>query len=181
MDLIKKLDALSKQVQDSFGSLTGDQLNWKPEPGKWSIAQCLDHLVVSNKTYFPIFDKVLDDSYRLSFFQKLNPFKRSLGPMMIKSLGPGSVKKFTAPKIFEPSSSKVNADIVSVFVSEQNQVKNYFQQFSATGSNKMVIASPVSALITYSIDDAMEIITVHEQRHVNQALNVFHLPNFPMT
>ncbi len=181
MDFIKKLDALSKQVQDSFGSLTAGQLNWKPETGKWSIGQCLDHLVVSNKTYYPTFDKVLDETYHLSILQRFNPFKRSFGGMMIRSLGPGSAKKFTAPKIFEPTSSDVRADIVSVFVSEQTQLKNYFQQLSNKDIHKTVIASPVSGLITYSLNDAMEIISVHEQRHVNQALKVFHLPNFPMT
>ncbi len=181
MDLIKKLDALSKQVQDSFGSLTAEQLNWKPEPGNWSIGQCLDHIVVSNKTYYPTFDRVLDGTYQLSFLQKFNPFKRSFGAMMIKSLGPGSPKKFTAPKIFEPSSSEVRPDIVSVFVEAQNALKEYFQRLSLADSSNKVIASPVSGLITYTLDDAMQIIAVHGQRHVNQALQVFHLPNFPIT
>ncbi|MGZ8544033.1 MAG: DinB family protein [Flavisolibacter sp.] len=181
MDFIKKLDALATQVQDSFGSLNTEQLNWKPQPGQWSIAQCLDHLIVSNNTYFPTFDKVLNEGYRLTLLQKMNPFKKSLGAMMIKSLGPGSSKKFTAPQIFTPSSSDVSGDIVSVFVSAQNKLKTYFQNLSEKDSNKILIASPVSSFITYSLADAMEIITVHEQRHVNQALKVFHQPNFPMT
>ena len=43
----------------------------------------------------------------------------------------------------------------------------------------IIITSPVSAAITYSIMDAYRIIVVHERRHFEQARRVTEEPSFP--
>ena len=48
----KQLDEITAAVQAEFSGLDNTQLNRKPVADKWSIAQCLDHLVVSNDSYF---------------------------------------------------------------------------------------------------------------------------------
>ena len=48
------LNDISKQSLSEFGSLTSEQLNWKPASNTWSIAQNLDHLIVVNETYYPV-------------------------------------------------------------------------------------------------------------------------------
>ena len=181
MDLPQKIDSITMQVNQHFATLTHSQLNWKPTPSQWSIAQCLDHIIVSNTTYFPIFDQLLQGQYKLSLFQRLNPFKKSFGPMMVRTLGPGIPKKFISPKIFEPSASDIHPGIVNDFIQHQEKLKNYFKQLSAMNGTTTVIASPVSSMITYSLDDALQIIAGHEQRHVNQALHILNNPNFPQS
>src|SRR5215216_982165 len=123
MDLPGQLDSVQQQAAQSFSSLSIERLNWKPRPSKWSIGQCLDHLIVSNKSYFPTFDKLLAQEYRLSFLQRVNPFKKVFGSIMVNTLGPQLVRKFKAPKILEPSSSKVPIDIVEEFSRQQDQLK----------------------------------------------------------
>src|SRR5215207_9650501 len=172
MEPLQQIDAVQQQVDEQFSTLTENQLNWKPEQSKWSIGQCLHHLITSNKTYFPSFDKLLKHEYRLSFFQQLNPFKKSFGPMMVKTLGPVPVKKFTTPKIFEPSSSALPATIVQDFRDHQKQFRNYIRQLLQLDTKHLVIASPVTGWITYSLADCIRILTGHEQRHINQAVNV---------
>src|SRR5689334_7045025 len=115
MDLIARLDAVQAQVQKHFSSCSETQMNWKPGAEKWSIAQCLDHIIKTNQTYFSTFDRILSGSHRLSFFQKINPFKKAIGAMMVKSLGPQPQKKFTAPKIFEPASSNIAPSVIQDF------------------------------------------------------------------
>ena len=99
--------------------------------------------------------------------------------MMIRSLGPRVEKKFTAPKIFEPSASEIDAGIVASFVSHQEAVKNYFIKLQAARFEKTVIGSPVSSLITYLLSDALKLIVAHEQRHLGQAIGILNHPNFP--
>ena len=48
-------EEIEKTTQDfieSFGGLNESQLNWKPNPQTWSIAQNINHLLVINKTYY---------------------------------------------------------------------------------------------------------------------------------
>lgn len=179
MDLIDKVDDLTQQVKLHFSNLHSGQINWKPEQNQWSIGQCLDHIIVTNTTYFNSFDQLSEGRYKLSLLQKINPFKKTFGPMMIKSLGPQAEKKFKAPKIFEPSFAGTGDKIVTDFIEHQEVLKNYFNKLKQPAISKTVIASPVSSMITYSVADAMQIITGHEQRHINQAIRILNHPNFP--
>jgi hypothetical protein len=179
MEPLQQIDAVQEQVDEQFSALSSEQLNWKPEPGKWSIAQCLDHIITSNKTYFPAFNKLLRHEYRLSFFQQLNPFKKSLGPMMVRNLGPQVTKKFTTPTVFQPSSSTLPASIVGDFRTHQQELRKYIHQLLQLDTKNLVMASPVTGMITYTLADAIRILTGHEQRHVNQAKQILHHPNFP--
>src|SRR2546429_10025282 len=49
----EKNNAAARELVDG---LTEEQLNWKPEAKRWSIAQCLEHLAVTSRGfngYFP--------------------------------------------------------------------------------------------------------------------------------
>ena len=178
MDVLQQLDLVSVIVYEKFSSLSAAQLDWKPDPSTWSIAQCFDHLIVSNKTYFPSFEKLIYHRYKLSFFQKLNPFKKTLGPVLIRLISPQGSKKFRAPKIFRPSPGSVSSNIIQDFLRHQDEIKTVFRSLLQLDTKNLVIASPISSFITYSLADAMELIVVHEQRHVRQANNVVAHPNF---
>ncbi|HYC40527.1 MAG TPA: DinB family protein [Chitinophagaceae bacterium] len=179
MDLVGQIEKLQGMALQHFSPLGQQQLNWKPAADRWSIAQCLHHLMVSNRYYFETFDKLLDGSHRIGFFQKLNPFKKMIGRYMVKALGPQPKKKYRAPAIFRPSSSALPADIVARFSALQEELKVYFTRLGALEVESTYIASPVTGSIVYSLGDAMRIITVHEERHLQQAVNVLQHPNFP--
>ena len=38
-------------INNDFGELNEEQLNQKPSPDKWSIGECIDHLIVSHNQY----------------------------------------------------------------------------------------------------------------------------------
>ena len=40
----------------TFGQLSADQLNWKPSKEEWSIGQCFDHLIISNRPFLTIIE-----------------------------------------------------------------------------------------------------------------------------
>jgi hypothetical protein len=57
--LISAANVNTEETRARFGGLAAEQLNWKPSADQWSVAQCMDHLVTTNGTYFPSFEKVL--------------------------------------------------------------------------------------------------------------------------
>ena len=40
-----RLDKITYAVSTEFGKLDSQELNWKPNPDTWSIAQNLDHII----------------------------------------------------------------------------------------------------------------------------------------
>lgn len=51
LSLVEVRNALDDIVRDAeavFGSLTPSQLNWRPDAARWSVAQCVQHLLTSD-------------------------------------------------------------------------------------------------------------------------------------
>lgn len=177
--LVFAANAITDQTRVSFGDLSAHQLNWKPSPDHWSIAQCFDHLATANEAYFPLFEKVLSGEQKSTFWERLPWLPAFWGKMLIKAVSPESTRKLKAPKIFHPSSSRVDEAIIRRFIDQQNQVIRYMKATGDRDIEKIKISSPVSHLITYSLMDAYRILITHEQRHLLQATRLSEMDGFP--
>lgn len=178
-DHIQQLQNIAQQAHANFGSLTAEQLNWKPSPDKWSIAQCLDHLIVSDNTYNKKFDQIISGTYKPSFWTRISPFSKYFGNFLKNNAAAVVKKKMKRPEIFKPSSGKIDAGIVQRFTDHITALIEYIKKLDDPELQKIKIQSPVSGLITYSIGDTLEILSGHEQRHYNQAMNVLQHAEFP--
>ncbi len=172
MDHIQKLKDISVTIQKEFGVLNSTQLNWKANPNNWSIGQCIEHIIISNEKYFPAFELVITGKHKMTFWERNNPLTSYTGKQMIKTLGPVVVKKFQAPKLFLPSQSAIKLSIINDFVEHQNKLIKYFTVFSNSKFEKTIISSPVAALLSLKLQDVLSILTVHEERHLEQMKRV---------
>ena len=177
--LISAADAITDETRAGFGGLTAQQLNWKPGADRWSVAQCFDHLVTTNGAYFPIFEKVLSGEKKNTFWESAPWLPALWGKMLIKAVDPESKRKLKAPKVFHPSSSAVDGAVIRRFIDQQNQVIKYMKATEYLDVEKIIISSPVTNLVTYSLMDAYRIIITHEKRHLLQAMRVSETGGFP--
>ena len=176
--LMAQVDAIATDTKNIFGQLTVAQLNWKPSADRWSVAQCFDHLLNSNKGYFPIVDSVLARQKR-TILQRV-PFLPGLwGSLLIKSLDPSSTSKLKAPKKFQPAQSSIGGSVVNDFVDQQETIAKKMKATEHLELERIIITSPALSLVTYSLMDAYRIIVVHEQRHFQQAKRVTEEARFP--
>lgn len=179
--LVSQADAIGVDARNVFGNLTKEQLNWKPSPERWSVGQCFDHLIASNKGYLPIIDDILNGKKKSSVWQKL-PFLPGLwGRILIKTLDPSQTRKMKAPKRFEPAQSDVSGSIINDFVAQQEHISGKIKATADLDLDRIVITSPAANFITYSLMDAYRIIVVHERRHFQQAQRVTKESGFPTT
>jgi len=181
MDLRAVIDAannVANEARSTFGHLTPSQLNWKPSAERWSVAQCFDHLLTSNKGYLPIIDNVLA-GYRRTFWQSIPVLPGLMGKLLVKSMDPASTRKVKAPKRFQPAQSEISASVINDFVAQQKQIVDKMKSTEHLDLEKIVITSPVAGVVIYSLMDAYRLIVVHEQRHFQQAKRVTEEPGFP--
>jgi hypothetical protein len=177
---IAELEAISRDARQTFGNLTHDQINWKPSPQQWSVGQCFDHLINTNRSYFPVYEALIRGDKKNTLWEKLPMLPGVWGRLLIKALLPDSGKKLKAPPAFAPTQSTVEAHIIRRFQDEQAQLINLMKQTSTVDLKKTIITSPALAVVTYSLFDACTIIAVHEQRHFLQAKRVMDLAEFPL-
>jgi len=177
--LVKQLETIAGDAERVFGGLSPAQLNWKPSAERWSVGQCFDHLITTNRTYLPIIDSVVAGKKQSNIWQKL-PFLPGLwGKLLIKALDPASTTKSKAPKKFEPAQSEINGSIIHDFVAHQSVIAEKMQSTANLDLERIVITSPAASVVAYSLMDAYRIIAVHERRHFQQAQRVTDESGFP--
>jgi hypothetical protein len=174
-----ELGLITKKVQAEFGRLSAEQLNWKPAADSWSIAQCLDHLMVTNQQYFPVYEAIKHGRKKTSFWERLPFFPGMWGRLIRQGTDPTSVKKLKAPAKFRPATSHLPATIVTDFTRHQHELIKLLSATDATHHNKVIVTSPINPIITYSLKDCVVICGLHEERHFMQARRVLHQQNFP--
>ncbi len=173
----EKLDAHEAKFHQLFGGLDSLQLNWKANPEKWSIGQCIDHLIVINSLYFPVFEKLAAGEYQPTGWQKWSPFSGMLGRMLHNSVKPESKRANKTMPVFEPSQSNIPGDILQSFSKMQAELKNHLLKMQNLDFQKTIISSPANQYITYSLHDAVNMLVDHEERHLLQAAGVLEQMN----
>jgi hypothetical protein len=175
-----ELQTIADEVEAAFGGLSEVQLNWKPSEKSWSIAQCLDHLIVLHSLYFPIFERLEKGNAKASFWEKVSPLSGFFGRTLIRSLRPENQTKMkTRPKAF-PSASEIDGGIARRFVEHQHEMIDRLRKLpTSIDPAKAIITSPLMGFITYSLEDTFTILVVHCHRHIQQARRVMEAEGFP--
>ena len=168
----QRLDTITEDCKSQFGELSLDQLNWKSNPDSWSIAQCIDHLIVINSSYFPIFESLKNGTYKSHSKLKTWLFASLFGNMILKAVQPDRKKRSKTQPIWQPNSSEITGDVVNKFVAHQTVVKQWLKDLKPHIESNTVIHSAASEKIIYRLRTAIEIIIQHEKRHLEQAKEV---------
>ena len=170
--VISDLESVSDDVRSSFGELTTAQLNWKPSEKEWSVAQCLDHLITINSLYFPVFEKMRTGGFASTFWERYSPFSGFFGRYLIKAMSPENPKKMKTSRKAFPSASEIDGAIVVRFQDHNRELARHVANLPAEFDLKTIMTSPLAGFVTYSLDDCLTMLVVHERRHLRQAKRV---------
>ena len=177
--LLAELREVASDASKVFGGLSAAQLNWKPSAGQWSVGQCFDHLIVTNRCFFPDIEKVAAGTYRSGLWGRVSPLSGFFGRFILKSLDPEKGRKTRAPRVFEPARSDVAADVIRQFAAHQGELSALMRATAGADLRGLKVTSPVSAVATYSLLDAYRIVVAHERKHFEQARRVARAEGFP--
>ncbi|MDX1906037.1 MAG: DinB family protein [Bacteroidia bacterium] len=164
-----RTEDLTLAFEATFGALTPEQLNWKPNPDTWSIGQVIHHLIVINSTYFPVLDALRAGTYRTPWHGRMGFLTRFFGNFVLSSVQPDRKMRIKTFPIWEPATSDIPGDILRQFRSHQQDLGASMDAASDLVSGGAVISSPANAVIVYTLGTAFEIILTHEARHLAQA------------
>lgn len=172
-------DRMTGEYEKEIGPLNSEQLNWKPNAASWSVGQCVDHVIITNKLYFIIFDTLLNGTKPSNFWEKVPFLPGFFGSFLIKTTQPIINKKNKTLPVFEPSKSEIRDDIINTFFENQKVLIDYMKRSDSVDHENTIVTSPATKIITYSLHDVCIILSGHEERHLNQARNVMELDGFP--
>lgn len=174
-DWASQLDKTTEHFVADFGSLSAAELNWKPNPKTWSVAQNIDHLIVVNETYYPVLTSLKAGTYKTPFMGKIGFMVSFLGKTILNSVKPDRKKKIKTFPVWEPTVGEIKGDLLKRFENHQAELKQKIETSKELIEKGTVISSPANRNIVYKLETAFDIIVAHEQRHWEQAKEVLQL------
>ncbi len=168
-DVKTGLDDLAQETQATFGGFDVQQLNWRPDATRWSVAQCFEHLLTANRLMFQAAEAALNNAGSRTLWQRLPVLPGVLGRMLIRSQAPSASRKFTAPPKAQPSTSDIAADIIQRFVEQHHDAVARVQALDERDAARAIMTSPFISVVTYSVLDGWRLILAHDRRHFEQA------------
>lgn len=167
-----QLDYITQAFQETFGSLSEEQMNWKSDEKTWSIAQNIDHLIVINESYFPILESLREGNYNPPFFAKFSFIPNFLGKTLLKAVQPDRKRKTKTFSMWEPTKGTDLKDILKKFEVHQERLKAEIENSEGLLTQGAIISSPANKNIVLKLDVAFDVIVTHEKRHFEQAKEV---------
>lgn len=185
--LFQELEKITKTsietVQKHVSRLSQNQLEWKPNSDTWNLQEIFAHLNEYALYYHPAFSKKIDTT---RFRDPREQFISSpLGRSAWKSMKLGNAKnvkrKFKAPRLYNPTivTSIVKPTAVSDFMSQQNELLEILEKAKTINMRKSKVGISISKIIRLRFGDALLFVIYHNERHVQQAINLINLRNFP--
>lgn len=177
--LIQKGEAVKEKAIAAFSLLSLEQLNWEPPKNNWSIHQCLEHLILSDRLRNEKIVIKIRKRFRNDLWGKINPFSNFFGRMLVTQTEEKVHKRVKSPKLFLPPDDIDYDDSLNRYLNHLDAIISTLNDCIEADIDKVYITSPISGIVTYSLRDAMTIIIGHECRHIIQAVKIKKMVDFP--
>jgi hypothetical protein len=171
LDLSNKTQELIDIAEKNFSILSPSQLNKKPAPESWSIAECLEHL----NLYAAYYHLTMEKKMKASSHQSVAQFKSGIignyfaNVMQVKN---GKIQKMSSPKDKNPANSNVPDGIVDRFITQQKQLIELIKKAEKANLAKVRIPITIAPWLKLKLGDTFRFSVNHNERHVAQAMRV---------
>ena len=174
-----QLAAIKHDAESLVSGLSNDQLNWQPSPTSWSIAQCLDHLVLSADGFLHEQRRAIEHG-RIRSMVSDGPYRHGwLGTKLLGGIEPPVTRKFRAPKGAVPASNYDRDELLAEFLKRQERFGDAIRAARGLDLGRISVRIPGIPLVKTSLGQSFTFALAHERRHLWQARRVREDPRFP--
>lgn len=150
-----------------------DQFNRRPPDGGWSMAECVDHLVVTGEQMCPRLEEQIDKARTKGRWSN-GPFDYGfMGDKFIRLIGDAELppKKLRAPSVFKPRAGRRHdlEETVSRFQRLQDDFIRLVEKANGVDLKRTKVTSAVTRLIRLSLGQWFAGLAAHQRRHLWQA------------
>jgi hypothetical protein len=166
-------------VIDATRGLSDSQWNFKPSPGRWSIAENLDHIViVLEHVLGPVMDQLANAP------APSESIDCEVVDAIIINQFPARLTRATAPEFLNPAAEIHPQELLEKLT---KQYANLNERFTSTPDlRRHAIEAPPLTFVTnnaYSLMDGYQWLlaaAAHTERHARQMREVMATPGYPM-
>ena len=170
-DLLAMTEESSRRVME-FKNLTVKDLNYKENPEKWSVLECIEHLNLYGDFYLPEIERRIlsqDTSTSQVVFQSGwvgDYFAR------LMKVNNGKLKKMKSPRDKNPANSALSITTLDRFLKQQERLKTLLELARKADLTRTRCSISLTPLIKLRLGDTFRFFIYHIDRHVLQATKV---------
>lgn len=169
-DLIEQIKDVRQRAEWVIERLTPEKLTQRPDPTRWSIAECIGHLNIVSDDYHPLIAVAIGKARKENLIGK-GPYNHgTMGRFMIKSMEPPVTRKFKAvPRLASPVPVGDANKLLADFLTRQDELERLIQQAENLNQERIKIQSPYAWWLRLRLCAVFAFILAHERRHIWQA------------
>jgi hypothetical protein len=168
------LDGNDREALAIVDGLTEDKGAWRPAPGSWSVAECLDHLATANRVYLGAMREPAVRARRDGRWRRGAATPGIVGRWFVRFLEP-PVKprlKGKAPRLIVPRTAPPLADAFASYAASQDDVHAFLRANADLDLARVRFPNPFIPGVRFSLATGLHVIVAHERRHLWQARRV---------
>lgn len=171
--------SIKSGAQSLLGNLTDLQFNWQPGVDRWSIAQCVDHLIVTGRNSLSHVHSAIGEARSTGLLSD-GPFRyRLIERLFVRQMEPRARMRFKAPEAYVPATGRLSLEIVASFYLLQEEFLQCIEEANGIDLARTKVNNPVSKWFRLSLGQELAFNAAHERRHLWQAEEITNQRDFP--
>jgi len=168
-DDLRQIAAVKAEAQRLLAGRSGAEFNRRPAPGRWSAAECLDHLNAIRKV-LPAIDRTIAGA-RARGLRSDGPFRYGwFTRWMIRAFEPPPRRRFKNPKLIEPAHEPLaTSAVLRGFLSLRDELAARVRAADGLDLKRAIVVSPVSRFVRMPLGGYLAFLLAHDRRHLWQA------------
>lgn len=177
--ILAELADSDRRAAEMVHALSNDQLNWRPSATEWSIAQCLDHLALSNRMYSEALHRAIEQARQEPVSASIPLRPGVFGRTFIRALEPPPKRKMKAPKKIVPIDWMDKDEVLQRFLESEEAMRAVIRDGARFDLNRIRFKNPFFWFLRFTVGTGLLIIAAHNRRHLWQAQAALDNPRFP--
>jgi hypothetical protein len=171
-----QLDATGRDAASLVEGLTEEVGRWRAAPGVWSVAECLDHLAISDSVYLRAMAEPARRAREEGRLRGKPALPGLIGGWFARSLEPPvkPLRKLKAPRLIRPHVGPLLAEAYRDFTSAHDDARAFLQASADLDLASVTFPNPFIRGVRFSLATGLHVIAAHERRHLWQGWRARH-------
>lgn len=167
-------------VVDLAAGLSREQLSWREEPSRWSVAEILDHLTKTVERCTPAVDKAISEARKDGRLSD-GPFRQGImGRLFVWYVEPPPKIRLPAPKALLPTNDSDPGCALSGYLRSQAAMLARVVAANGVDLRRARFQSPFTSLVRMDLLALFSVWAAHERRHIEQLRRVTKMMSSPI-
>jgi uncharacterized protein (DUF1778 family) len=176
-EMLELLDSSARDFLALIDDATEEQWKWKPNPDRWSIGECAEHIILSERRLYETALEALatppDPEWATKTAGKAEFLKQ-----VMPNRNPGGAGGAQAPQEIRPVEGLSRDEVVRRFNESRAEIKAFVEKLDAPAKQHIVV-HPFPIFGPLNAYDWLIYVPLHTVRHSRQIIEVQETAGYP--